>query len=297
MGQFDTLRSLGAPDAPGTKAGWRHVPIRGHDIARWAAAYIVLTAVAVGVGLLIVHVFEPGALGDLDRRVAHWFADRRTPRLNDLGQIGSSLSDALTLTPAIVATSVVFLVCVRRWNESLFLITAILLEKAVFVTTTLIVGRDRPPVTQLDGAPPTSSYPSGHVAAAVVFYVVVAIVITWHTRRVWLRALAWLVAVACPLAVALSRMLLGMHYLTDVVVGVVLALICIVVGASLTHRAMVDLDARVLSGSVDAGGDLHGRTEPQEAPAERDRAEREPSTAEAQSGDHVAGPMHAEQHS
>jgi undecaprenyl-diphosphatase len=213
--------------------------------------------------------------------------------VNHLAQIGAGLADAYTLIPAIFVASVLFLVLFKRWNETAFLLTAILLEKAVFVTTTYIVSRDRPPVGQLDGAPPTSSYPSGHVAAAVVFYVVCAIVICWHTRHVLIRGIVWAVAVVVPIAVAVSRMILGMHFLSDVIVGAVLGAVAVVIGVRLAFRTMVDLDAR---SGVDSGRRLDRRTEAQQSPTERDRAEREPRGSEAQPREGIAGPVHAQQH-
>jgi membrane-associated phospholipid phosphatase len=273
--------SLGAPDAPGTASGWRHFPWRFADLKRFAAVYAVLTVIAVAVGALIVHVLADGWLGARDLSVARWFADQRSHTVNHLAQIGAALADAYTLIPVIAIASVLFVVLFKRWNETVFLLTTILLEKAVFVTTTYIVNRDRPPVGQLDGAPPTSSYPSGHVAASVVFYVVCAIVICWHVRFTLIRVLVWTIAILVPIAVAVSRMILGMHFLTDVTVGAVLGAVAIVIGLRLTRRTLCDLDRR---------------TEAQQATAERDRTEREPRRPEAQPRERVAGPVHAEQH-
>jgi membrane-associated phospholipid phosphatase len=291
--QARTIASLGDRNAPGTAAGWRHFPFRWPDLKRFAIAYVVLTVIAVAIGAAIVHVLGDGPFGELDLNVAEWFADQRSHSVNHLAQIGAGLADAYTLIPAIFVASVLFVVLFRRWNETAFLLSAILLEKAVFVTTTYIVARDRPPVGQLDGAPPTSSYPSGHVAAAVVFYVACAIVICWHTRHVLIRALVWAIAVVVPIAVALSRMILGMHFLSDVTVGAVLGAVTVVVGGHLAYRTMVALDAR---NGVDSGRGLDGRTEAQEPAAERNRAEREPRSTEAQPRERVTGPVHAEQH-
>jgi len=237
--------------------------------------------IAVAVGALIVHVLADGWLGARDLSVARWFADQRSHTVNHLAQIGAALADAYTLIPVIAIASVLFVVLFKRWNETVFLLTTILLEKAVFVTTTYIVNRDRPPVGQLDGAPPTSSYPSGHVAASVVFYVVCAIVICWHVRFTLIRVLVWTIAILVPIAVAVSRMILGMHFLTDVTVGAVLGAVAIVIGLRLTRRTLCDLDRR---------------TEAQQTTAERDRTEREPRRPEAQPRERVAGPVHAEQH-
>jgi membrane-associated phospholipid phosphatase len=272
---------FGAPNAPGSSSGWRHFPWRFDDLKRFAAVYAVLTVILVAIGAAIVHVLGDGPLGELDLNTADWFADQRSHTVNHLAQIGAGVADAYTLIPAIAIASVLFLVIFKRWNETVFLLTAILLEKAVFVTTTYIVSRDRPPVGQLDGAPPTSSYPSGHVAAAVVFYVVCAMIICWHTRHTIIHALAWTVAVVVPVIVAASRMILGMHFLSDVTIGAVLGAVSVVIGERLARRTLCDLDRR---------------TEAQQASAERDGAERDPGGSEAQPRERVTRPVHAQQH-
>jgi membrane-associated phospholipid phosphatase len=269
------------------RAAWRTFPFRLPDLARFAAAWVVLTVLFLGVGALLVHVLLHGAVGDVDRHAAHWFVARRTDTVDHLAQIGAGMADAYTIIPAVVVTVVVFLAIWRRWDEAVFLLTAILLEKAVFVTVTFVIDRPRPPVGQLDGHPPTSSFPSGHVGAAVVFYGVLAVVIWRHTDRRWLRAIVAALAVALPIAVALSRLVLGMHWLTDTIVGAVLGLVAIVVGSALSRRTVEDLDAR---------RELHGSAEVQQPATEGDRTEREPGGAEHQARHDVAQPVRAEQH-
>lgn len=86
----------------------------------------------------------------------------------------------------------------------------------------------------------TYSFPSGHTMAATVFYGVVAAYIVWTVRR-WKAGVA-AVAMACAMValVALSRVYLGAHYLSDVLAAMVegcgwLA-ICITASATLRRR-------------------------------------------------------------
>ena len=108
-------------------------------------------------------------------------------------------------------------------------VLAVVFEKAVFLPATLLAARDRPPVGQLDGNPPSTSYFSGHTAAAVALYFGIFVVIMWHTRSNAVRTVSAVLATAAVVSVALSRLLLGMHYLSDVLVGAAVGAISVIV--------------------------------------------------------------------
>jgi membrane-associated phospholipid phosphatase len=60
----------------------------------------------------------------------------------------------------------------------------------------------------------------------------------WNTEsRLW-RAAAVVAAAAIPLGVALSRMYRGMHFLTDVVAGAVLGVLCLVAAMVVVRRGL-----------------------------------------------------------
>jgi undecaprenyl-diphosphatase len=94
-------------------------------------------------------------------------------------------------------------------------------EATVFIVVTFVVARPRPDVVRLQDSPVTSSFPSGHVAAATVYGAFV-IVVAWHTRSAWKRAGSAAAVAAIVVLVGWSRAYQGMHHLSDVVMGVVL---------------------------------------------------------------------------
>jgi undecaprenyl-diphosphatase len=191
--------------------------------------WLLVAPVAVAVGLLIVHVLDDSAFARGDLRVSEWFADRRTPRLEDLAQVGAGIADTLTVIPVCAVLVVAFLIVWRRWLEPAMVVLPVIFEKAVFLPATVIAQRDRPPVGQLDGNPPSTSYFSGHTAAAVALYFGIFVVVAWHVRsRAW-RTLTAVLAAAAVVIVGTSRLLLGMHYLSDVVVGIVVGAIGVLV--------------------------------------------------------------------
>jgi membrane-associated phospholipid phosphatase len=123
----------------------------------------------------------------------------------------------------------------RRWWFAVIPAIAISLQAAVFVAATLVTGRPRPDVPHLDPAPPTSSYPSGHVGASVALYVSFAIMAT-TIERTWLRRSVIGVCSLIPFLVAYARMYRGMHHLSDVIIGAVNGLVCAALAAHCLYR-------------------------------------------------------------
>jgi undecaprenyl-diphosphatase len=93
----------------------------------------------------------------------------------------------------------------------------------------------------------TYSFPSGHTAGATVLYGIVACYLVVHMRSVAGRVAVVAAAVAAVALVALSRMYLGVHYLSDVLAaaaeGCAWLAVCVTAVSSLRrHRAGTRLE-------------------------------------------------------
>jgi undecaprenyl-diphosphatase len=97
----------------------------------------------------------------------------------------------------------------------------------VFLSVTFVVARPRPDVARLSSTPMTSSFPSGHTAAAVVLYAGIALGLRYCNVKSAVRVAFWIFAVLVVLAVAISRVYRGMHHPTDVAVGALLGAACL----------------------------------------------------------------------
>jgi undecaprenyl-diphosphatase len=223
-------------------------PIQWRDLGLLVACYVALTGIWSAVGWLIVEHGGNSSIVRTDERVARWFVGRRTPTLNDWTLVGSYLAETITKIIVTAIVVVLLLWLVKRWLDALVVAVSLILEAMVFITVTWIVGRPRPIVPHLDGSPVDSSFPSGHTAAAAC-YAAIAIVVFWHTRNRWLRALAVVVTVAVPIIAGVSRMYRGMHFLTDVVAGALLGAASVVVVTLILCRA--DDRRRVRQGEGD----------------------------------------------
>ncbi len=180
-----------------------------------------MCAVMIGIGLSLTEGLLSGPLGRWDEGVNDWLLANRTSAWNGLAHVGSTIA----MTIPIIAVATVFVLAVllmRRFRDAGFLVVALAVEVSVFLLTTMVVARPRPSVARLEPAPPTSSFPSGHVAAAIALYIALAFVLTPKIAQRWLRILVWVVAIAIPVFVAVSRVYAGMHHVTDVAGSIVL---------------------------------------------------------------------------
>ena len=224
---------------------------------RWLVVpALCLTAVMVLLGYLVTDVLPSSAIGRWDAEVPRRLVEYRQQDGISESKIITTLSATPTITVLTVLAAAVFRWAFGRWRESLVVIYAVVGETAIFMATTLFIDRPRPTVTHLDVAPPTSSFPSGHTAAAVCFYGSIAAIVVWHSRKRWVSVVAVIACAAVPLTIAGSRVYRGMHYPTDVLAGALLGAIwlSIVIFYVRRHDAggrrdvAVDADRRLVNG-------------------------------------------------
>jgi undecaprenyl-diphosphatase len=180
-----------------------------------------MTVLLIGLGLIVTKLLSGGSVGDWEDSANRWFVAQRTTTLTTVSSVGSALGATLTVIGIAGVVSIV-LAFGRHWRQLGFLVAALTVEASVALTTSILVNRPRPDVSRLDAAPPTASFPSGHTAAALVLYVSLALILASFVRNNVVRALVWVLAIALPIFVGLSRLYRGMHHPTDVMGSVVL---------------------------------------------------------------------------
>ncbi|MFI2650261.1 phosphatase PAP2 family protein [Micromonospora fulviviridis] len=184
------------------------------SVAELLVGWVLVFGALYAFGMYVSYHAKGAVFDTLDTEVPRWFADRRTDTLTDLSWWWSKFGD----THAILLVSLVFCPIVlavwKRWRPVLFVVLAMFGELSLFLASARVVERPRPPVENLDGQMPTSSFPSGHIAATICLWTAMAIIVLPRTDR-WWRWLFVALAVIMPVGVATSRMYRGMHHPTD----------------------------------------------------------------------------------
>jgi membrane-associated phospholipid phosphatase len=194
---------------------------RRRTIIRLVGGGLVLALGLSVVGWGIVKLLTSSALTRWEDSVNLWFFDHRNPTLNFVSHIGSYLAGTVTYVAILLVLFFVFRWWLGRWRESFVLLAAIVGELLVFLIVTAVVNRPRSGVPHLDVAPPTSSFSSGHTAAAVALYGCIAVIIVRNLRLRWLAITIATVCCVVPFVVGASRLYRGMHHPTDVLFGTV----------------------------------------------------------------------------
>jgi membrane-associated phospholipid phosphatase len=193
------------------------------DIAlRVLAPAVVLFGLIVGLGFLIV-----GPLNDLpwENDLSKSVAAGRTATMNSITAVWSHIGN----TEIVIGVCVVVVALVwwrtKQWWYAIVPAVAIAAQASVFVAATTLTDRKRPTVEHLDPAPPTSSYPSGHMGASTALYLTFALM-AQRIETAWLRRLVTVVCAVVPLLVGYARLYRGMHHLVDILVGLVNGVVC-----------------------------------------------------------------------
>jgi membrane-associated phospholipid phosphatase len=201
-------------------------------------ALALILAAAAGFGLVAEMVTSRTGLYRWDASAAAWGAEHATPTSTWVLGMVTWLGATVTVLSVGVALGVLEWVERRRLAVLAFMLMVVVGQNLIANLVKVLVDRERPPVPHL-AASSGFSFPSGHTAAAAATWAAVALVLG---RGRPLRSKAWLAAGAAliTVAVAASRVLLGVHWLTDVIGGAALGfgwfVVCSVAfGGALLH--------------------------------------------------------------
>ena len=231
---FRTVLAIGRRLSPQAKFVWERLTPGGLGLELTTALAALAVGSYVAIAYAIITGDSPGPTPG-DRTSANLAEDLRAGWLTDVAKVVTALGSNFAIGVVTIATAA-WLGFGRHRTELVVLIVGVI---AILLAPTLIkdlVERPRPEGGLVNA--PGFAYPSGHAAHSVV-YAWIALTIALRLRPGMPRASALIAAgLLLAAAIGLSRVYLGVHYLSDVSGGwalgaaifALLAVIAVLVG-------------------------------------------------------------------
>jgi len=192
---------------------------------------IILAILSVIVGGTILAISYIGAskdlgIGSFNDSILQFMISLRQPSMNGLMTTVTMIASAAAITIMVALVAIIWVSYKREFWRPIVLITSVIatsLLSTILKTTTMI---SRPAETSMVSPIETDwGFPSGHTLAIIVFFLVFGYLICSRRSSI-ISIVNWLSATLIGTAIiAVSRLYLGYHWLTDIVASVGLGLL------------------------------------------------------------------------
>jgi membrane-associated phospholipid phosphatase len=200
---------------------------------------VLLALGAAMFGVLAADLMGGGAITGADAGISAWLHQRTHPALTPVLVVVTQLHSTAGVY-FMAGLAALWLV----WNKQLSWLPLLLLSVpgglALNALVKQVFQRARPSFDSPLPSLVSYSFPSGHTAGATVFWGFALILLLAHRPPLRWRIAGVVVALAMVLLTALSRVYLGVHYLSDVLAamaeGVAWLAVCLTVHGRLSSR-------------------------------------------------------------
>jgi undecaprenyl-diphosphatase len=199
---------------------------RHSTAARWR-----LTIAAVLLALLWFAMLTLG-MGPVDERLLVNLYVGASPALTTIARAFSVLGEPVILIGLAIGFAA-WLTYHRRGRYALIVIAVTLVGRGLAELQKYGIERLRPEYEIHLVPVSTPSFPSGHATSSMIVYLTLALVLAGDTRWKWPAVAAALILSFC---IGLSRLMLGVHWPTDVVGGWAFGLLWVLLALPMAER-------------------------------------------------------------
>jgi undecaprenyl-diphosphatase len=181
------------------------------------ARYALISAVAIAIWLVALSTNGPA--GGWDPAVLAWFRAGQSATLARDARLMTELGGWIFLT--IVGLAAFAALVLKRRRRAALLLFMVFGGRLLVELQKLLIAAPRPPESGFLAAAESLGFPSAHAANSMITFLAIGLLVPVVRRR---RALAVAVGLLLGILVGLSRLVLGVHWPSDVVGGWAFAL-------------------------------------------------------------------------
>ena len=197
----------------------------------WITSGVIAGALLVGFVVIAVVLTSTGLVAlPVDSAIANWAYSVR----GDMGgacywffRIITEFGYVYFVIPFIVLMAIIWKFKGKAW----FLAGTVLISWLMHKLIKLIIMRPRPDEAMWWMTESSSSFPSGHSSTVTCLFILLAyFIITSPAVKLWVKNLVTALSTTAIVLVPFSRIILGMHYFTDVLGGMMFGALFAVLG-------------------------------------------------------------------
>jgi len=197
----------------------RRVRPHGATGLSMTAGMVALVGLGWVFGAVVREVVARDPAAGVDGRFYGFFLDHRAPALSTGARFFTQLGGDPVLLIVTVAVAGAVAWRSRRTRDLVIPLVALVGSVVLQEVVKLAVRRDRPPVAQMLATGSGFAFPSAHATRAAACYLAVALVLSGRLGSWRAKVTVAAGGVTLALLVGVSRLALGVHWLTDVVAG------------------------------------------------------------------------------
>ena len=187
---------------------------------------------------IVEHVVNSPKAKYLDMNVSGWFFSMRTPFMSKAFYYFTQLGTFYGVTIGTTLAGL-FLLWKKEWYLLLALLISVLGSSLSMHYSKIYFHRERP-LNMAYFTPENSfSFPSGHATSAMALAGILCYFVLIEIENKKLRLGLFLLGVCYIILIGLSRIYLGVHFLTDVAAGYLLGLLWVIVAIGLMEYVAI----------------------------------------------------------
>ena len=181
---------------------------------------LILLSITISLFILLSYLIFSNRLNDIDTLTHTWILKIRNKNLNNILQAYTNMGGATFL----IILSIILLIFIKKKKIPLYILINLVFAFLTNEIAKNIFSRSRPiGINLVDET--GLSYPSGHSMVSLAYYGFIAYLLYKRTTSKLIKTIIWIILTILISIIGFSRIYLGVHYLTDVIGGFLLAII------------------------------------------------------------------------
>ncbi len=190
--------------------------------------------------LLLAFIFlwigvKIGELQDLDNVIYKGIKNWQSKELTQGFKVITNLGGTVGLFYIALVTIFILLLCHKR-KLGIAIALNLIISSVVYMVLKSIIQRPRPPVEERLIEEIGYSFPSGHSTNSMAFYLLAICLIYQNIKNEKLRNILCIILSIFPIMIGFSRVYLRVHYMSDMIAGFCLGIMCVILFMSFTYQ-------------------------------------------------------------